>query len=337
MIGAASREGSRPSAPESAPTAGCRAAKPRMGHASGGPWGFVRSVGHADGAAESMVGDPEGCGTVESQSMPLPSAMPCHRLPWRKAVRHPIFSHGTSTDHNRALPGTHSQPQQLDAPTDERGRDASFVSTPTCRMGLGSAMIRGALMAGWALAAWTGCAWAGEVASATAVLAGDAVTSVTVSHGGAGYDSEPAVTLRGGGGTGATAMSRLGGGRVLEIVVLSGGSGYTNAPLVSIVDPPVPLVLRLDPSLQIVVHGPAGLRAWSASERSVVHGRHGRTWCWGRCLQGCRASNPRANWGSTEQGSRPAPQVLSGWNRARSSWVARRRSRAMTLGKRCMK
>ncbi len=137
-------------------------------------------------------------------------------------------------------------------------------------------------MAGWALAAWTGCAWAGEVASATAALVGDAVTSVTVSHGGAGYDSEPAVRLIGGGGNGATAMSRLGGGRVLEIVVLSGGSGYTNAPRVSIADPPVPLVLTLDHSWRLVVQGPAGRVA-----RLERLGRVGGSWTtWTNVLLG---------------------------------------------------
>ncbi|WP_211329967.1 hypothetical protein [Deminuibacter soli] len=49
-----------------------------------------------------------------------------------------------------------------------------------------------------------------------------------------GYTSAPAVTISGGGGTGATATAVISGGRVTAINVTAGGSGYTTAPTVSL-------------------------------------------------------------------------------------------------------
>ena len=74
-------------------------------------------------------------------------------------------------------------------------------------------------------------------ASATAAVAGGAVTGVTVSSGGARYLSAPTVTISGGGGTGATATATISGGVVSGITINAGGSGYTSAPAVSIASP----------------------------------------------------------------------------------------------------
>jgi hypothetical protein len=68
----------------------------------------------------------------------------------------------------------------------------------------------------------------GVQATATAVLLADAVDSITVDNGGAGYTSAPSVTISGD-GTGATATAVLTGDVVTSITVDNGGSGYTTA------------------------------------------------------------------------------------------------------------
>ena len=63
-----------------------------------------------------------------------------------------------------------------------------------------------------------------------------AVTDVAITNAGKDYDaaSPPAITISGGGGSGATA-SVVVNGSLSEIVVTDGGSGYTSSPLISIV------------------------------------------------------------------------------------------------------
>jgi hypothetical protein len=58
------------------------------------------------------------------------------------------------------------------------------------------------------------------------------VSGVTVTNGGSGYTSAPAVTFSGGGGTGAAAIAVLSGAAVASIVMTAPGSGYTSAPTV---------------------------------------------------------------------------------------------------------
>ena len=62
------------------------------------------------------------------------------------------------------------------------------------------------------------------------------VGKITVTARGSGYTSEPAVTIKGGGGTGATAAATINPitGRVTAITMASVGSGYTSAPVVTI-------------------------------------------------------------------------------------------------------
>ena len=74
----------------------------------------------------------------------------------------------------------------------------------------------------------------GSGATATAVLSGTNVGSITVTAGGRGYTSAPTVTISGGGGSGATATAVLSGTNVGSITVTDGGSGYTSAPTVII-------------------------------------------------------------------------------------------------------
>jgi len=78
-------------------------------------------------------------------------------------------------------------------------------------------------------------------AAATANLTGQFVTSVTVDFGGSGYVTPPAVTISGGGGSGATAHAVLTGNVVTTVVVDSTGSGYSTPPTATIAPPPAAL------------------------------------------------------------------------------------------------
>ena len=75
------------------------------------------------------------------------------------------------------------------------------------------------------------------LAKATSAITGDAVSSITISDGGAHYKvaTPPSVTITGGGGTGATATSTVSStGIVNAITITSAGSGYTSAPTITI-------------------------------------------------------------------------------------------------------
>ena len=75
------------------------------------------------------------------------------------------------------------------------------------------------------------------LAKATSTITGDAVTSVTVTDGGAHYKvaTPPTVTITGGGGSGATATATVSStGIVNGVTITAGGTGYTSAPTVTI-------------------------------------------------------------------------------------------------------
>ena len=75
------------------------------------------------------------------------------------------------------------------------------------------------------------------LAKATSTITGDAVTSITVTDGGAHYKvaTPPTVTITGGGGSGATATATVSStGIVNGITITAGGTGYTSAPTVTI-------------------------------------------------------------------------------------------------------
>lgn len=73
--------------------------------------------------------------------------------------------------------------------------------------------------------------------TATAVVSGGRVSSVTVGSNNVGYLAPPDVLLVGGGGLGATAVAALdSSGRVASIAVTCQGKGYTSAPTVVVVD-----------------------------------------------------------------------------------------------------
>jgi uncharacterized protein (DUF1800 family) len=86
-------------------------------------------------------------------------------------------------------------------------------------------------------------AWTGHTlpvnAVATAVQSGGGVSNITITNPGAGYTSQPRVTLSGGGGTGANAYALVSAqGTITGIQVVTPGSGYTSAPTVTIDPPP---------------------------------------------------------------------------------------------------
>ena len=80
---------------------------------------------------------------------------------------------------------------------------------------------------------------ASRTATATAVLYAPFVVGYTVTFGGNGYTTAPAVTISGGGGFGALATADLSGGVVTSLTPDSAGDGYTTAPKVTIA-PPTP-------------------------------------------------------------------------------------------------
>jgi biotin carboxyl carrier protein len=79
----------------------------------------------------------------------------------------------------------------------------------------------------------------GIQATASAVVAGGQVTSISVTNPGTGYTAAPTVTLNGGGGSGAAAFA-VGGVAAINITN-DGGNGYTSAPAV-VVEPPPAIV-----------------------------------------------------------------------------------------------
>jgi hypothetical protein len=79
----------------------------------------------------------------------------------------------------------------------------------------------------------------GVGATATANTISGFVIGATITNGGSGYTSAPAVTITGA-GTGATASATLTDGVVTGITINSAGSGYTGAVTISIAPPVIP-------------------------------------------------------------------------------------------------
>ncbi len=79
-----------------------------------------------------------------------------------------------------------------------------------------------------------------STATGTTVVNSGFVTGITITHGGQGYITAPAVTISGD-GTGATATATLTGDVVSGIIIDSPGSGYNGAATVSFEAPPAPI------------------------------------------------------------------------------------------------
>jgi hypothetical protein len=75
----------------------------------------------------------------------------------------------------------------------------------------------------------------GSGATATAVLTGTTVTSVTVNSSGSGYTSTPTIIFSGGGGSGAEAYASVPQSGVASVYIVNGGSGYGETPTLTIV------------------------------------------------------------------------------------------------------
>jgi len=76
-------------------------------------------------------------------------------------------------------------------------------------------------------------------AAATANITAGFVTGATITNGGSGYTSPPAVTITGL-GSGAAATATLSGGVVTGITITSAGSGYNGGATISIAPPVIP-------------------------------------------------------------------------------------------------
>ncbi len=114
-----------------------------------------------------------------------------------------------------------------------------------------------------------GRALAGETATAVATITAGFVSAITVTSGGSGYTSEPAVTFSGGGGSGASAKAILAGDKVAVILVLTAGNGYSTVPTVVVEAPPKALGVRLELVPKLTVEGPAGSNARVESAASL--------------------------------------------------------------------
>ena len=68
------------------------------------------------------------------------------------------------------------------------------------------------------------------------------VVHATVTSGGSGYVTSPAVSILGGAGSNATAMAQISGGVVTNISIINPGSGYTSTPTIQIAQPPAAAV-----------------------------------------------------------------------------------------------
>ena len=98
-------------------------------------------------------------------------------------------------------------------------------------------------------------AFAGEVARAIASVTAGFVIGITVTSGGSGYISEPAITIAGGGGSGATGKAILDGDKVSRVIVLTAGSGYAGVPEVTIDAPARPPGLSLEMVPKLMIDG----------------------------------------------------------------------------------
>jgi len=108
---------------------------------------------------------------------------------------------------------------------------------------------------------------AAQQATAVATVKAGAVTDIEVTSFGSGYMTEPAVTITGGGGSGAAGRAFLSGDQVVRVSILAPGRGYSNAPTVILGAPLSPPKLIMEPDRTLKIRGPAGVLArleWSA-------------------------------------------------------------------------
>ena len=92
-------------------------------------------------------------------------------------------------------------------------------------------------------------------ARATPVLSNGFLTDVRITNQGARYTEVPAVTIIGGGGSGAEAVAVMEDWHVVSIEIINAGRGYTSAPIITIDAPPdIPstqVSLRMVPAVTV--------------------------------------------------------------------------------------
>ena len=79
-----------------------------------------------------------------------------------------------------------------------------------------------------------------RIATATSQVVNGFVVGANLLDGGFGYTNAPAVSITGGGGTGAKAVATWTGGVVTGLTIVHPGTGYTQAPIITIDPPPFP-------------------------------------------------------------------------------------------------
>lgn len=103
-----------------------------------------------------------------------------------------------------------------------------------------------------------------QIATATPTLVNGFIVAITVTDGGAGYTNAPALTISGGGGSGAVATATVSAGKVTHIDVIDAGRGYTYTPNVRIGPPaamPASFYYQLQPDRHCVAGTPITLYA----------------------------------------------------------------------------
>jgi hypothetical protein len=114
------------------------------------------------------------------------------------------------------------------------------------------------LTLGWLLGVAAAQGQVPRAATAEATLEEGYVVRVTLTDPGAGYGVPPAVTLSGGGGSGATAVAKAGNGAVEKIVLMSTGSGYSSKPAVVVAPPEMPMFESVGWVIELTIGGQVG-------------------------------------------------------------------------------
>lgn len=113
-------------------------------------------------------------------------------------------------------------------------------------------------------------------ASALALVSKGSISQMFLTDGGGGYSEPPAVTISGGGGSGAVVTAQISGGAVVGFTIVNGGTGYTTFPTVQIAAPDVlpgrvetsillfEAVMTVEPDVRYQLEGTTNYVDWSS-------------------------------------------------------------------------